>query len=89
MADHQILDLIESELVIFPAIMCQNLRGPALWHLRGCVRAGISPDDTELIQQAAEMIATFAGRTIEVGRVSDIKEEMHGLLSTENNATPD
>ncbi|MCJ1476133.1 hypothetical protein MMC13_004798 [Lambiella insularis] len=80
LSDHQILDLAESELVILPAIMCQNLKGPTLWHLRGCVRAGISLADTELIQQAIELIATFAGKTLDVGRVGDIKDEMHNLL---------
>ena len=77
LSDHQILDLLESELVILPAILCQDLALPAMWHLRGCVRAGISPDDTELIQQASEMVAAFAGKTLHVGRVTGIEEEMH------------
>lgn len=80
LADHQILDLLESELLILPAIMCQNLRGPTLWHLRGCLHAGISRDDVEQIQQCIEMIARFAKRPVDnVGRVSDVKDEMHNM----------
>lgn len=56
------------------------LSGPTMWHLRGCVRAGISVDDVESIQQAIETIAKFSGKTLDVGRVGDIKDEMHDLL---------
>ena len=68
---------METELVVMPAILCQDLVSPAMWHLRGCVRAGISSEDTELVQQAAELVSTFAGKTLHVGRVTDIKDEMH------------
>ena len=80
LADHSILDLAESELVILPAIMCQNLPGPTLWHLRGCLRAGVSAVDTERIQQCIEMIARYAERPIDkIGRVEDVKEELHDV----------
>ncbi|MCJ1244907.1 hypothetical protein MMC30_002108 [Trapelia coarctata] len=46
---HDTLELKESELVILGAIMSQNLKGPSMWHLRGCRRAGISAEDTELV----------------------------------------
>jgi hypothetical protein len=79
-SDHSIINLVESELVILPAIMCQNLPGPTLWHLRGCVRAGISAQDVEKIHQCIEMIATFAERPLDrIGRVSDIKEELYNI----------
>ena len=82
LSDHQILDLAESELVILPAIMCQNLKGPTLWHLRACVRAGISAEDVELVQQTIEMLAEWAGKRLEVGRVKDVREEMDGVLDS-------
>jgi hypothetical protein len=78
LADHSIINLVESELVILPAIMCQNLPGPTLWHLRGYLRAGVSAVDTERIQQCIEMIARYAERPIDkIGRVEDVKEELH------------
>lgn len=66
-------------MVILPAIMCQNLKAEAMWHVRGCVRAGIKPDDTELIQQSLELVAAFAGKKLDVGRVADISDEMHSI----------
>ena len=72
--------LAESELVILPAIMCQNLSGPTLWHLRACIRAGISPADTERIQQCIELVADYANRPVDkVGRVVDIKDELYNI----------
>ena len=62
--------------------MCQNLPGPTLWHLRACVRAGISVEDVELVQQAIEMVAEWAGKRLEVGRVEDVREEMDGVLDS-------
>ena len=57
--------------------MCQNLRGPTLWHLRGCVRAGVSKEGVDEIQRAVEMVAVWAGRSTEQwARVGDVKEEM-------------
>jgi len=50
-----------------------------MWHLRGCRRAGVSAEDTELIQQAIELIAGFAGKSLDVDRVSDITAEMQSL----------
>ena len=75
LSDHQILDLPESELVILPAIMCQNLRGPTSWHLRGCVRAGITRPEVEQIQQVIERIAAYAGRKLDnIERVADVED---------------
>jgi hypothetical protein len=80
LSDHSIIDLTESELVILPAIMCQNLPGPTLWHLRGCIRAGISPDDTDAIQQCIRMVAAYANRPVDkIGTVADIKDELHNV----------
>ena len=77
LSDHNILTLSETELVVMPNILCQDLSGPAMWHIRGCIRAGINYADTELVQQAAELVATFAGKTLHVGRATDIRDEMH------------
>lgn len=82
LSDLSILDLIETELVVWPAIMCQNLAGPTLWHLRCCVRAGIAKEDVEKIQQCIEGIAAWAGKGEEVKhwpRVSMIKDRLSNL----------
>jgi hypothetical protein len=38
LADFQYLTALETELVAFTSIICQGLRGPALWHVRGLGR---------------------------------------------------
>lgn len=80
LSDLSKLNMIETELVVMPAILCQDLPGPSLWHLRCCVRAGISKDDVENIHQCIETVAQFAKRPVDqVGRVKDIKEDMAKL----------
>lgn len=80
LSDMSVLDLVETELVLLPAIMCQQLPGPAMWHLRCCVRAGIPREDVEQIHQCIEMIAAWAGRDIKnMGRVSEVRERMSHL----------
>lgn len=51
LSDHSILNAIETELVVLPAIMIQNLPLETAWHFRGARRVGISKDNVELVQQ--------------------------------------
>ena len=69
------LDIAESELVILPAIMCQNLKAPTMWHQRGCLRVGISRAEVRHVQNVSEAIASFGGRVLDkIGDVSDVLE---------------
>ena len=73
LADHNTLDIIESELVILPAIMCQGLVPSTKWHLRGCLRVGCTREEVECIQQVIEHIAKTCGKQLQgLPRVSDI-----------------
>ena len=73
LADHNTLDIVESELVILPAIMCQGLATSTKWHLRGCLRVGCTRDEVECMQQAIEHIAATCGKELKgLPRVSDI-----------------
>lgn len=51
LSDHTILNAIETELVVMPAIMIQNLPLETAWHFRGTRRVGVSKDDVELVHQ--------------------------------------
>jgi hypothetical protein len=76
LADHNILDIVESELVILPAIMCQGLAPSTKWHLRGCLRVGCTRDEVESIQQAIEHIAGTCGKQLRgLPRVGDITDD--------------
>ncbi|KAK4182183.1 hypothetical protein QBC35DRAFT_457551 [Podospora australis] len=74
LSDHRILNMQETELVVLPAIMTQNLRGPTYWYLRACLRVGIEPDEVEAIHQAIEAVAEYGGKTLDVQRVKDVDD---------------
>lgn len=77
LADHQILSDVEAELVCLICIMCQGLRAPTMWHLRGTRRLGVSEEDVEAVQSAVEILASWAGRNTEGwARVGDVRDEV-------------
>ncbi|GLI72903.1 hypothetical protein PoHVEF18_001087 [Penicillium ochrochloron] len=45
LSDRQILDDVDTEIVVLPAVMSQNLPRMTYWHVKGCRRAGISKED--------------------------------------------
>ena len=51
LSDRQILDDIDTEMVVLAGIMIQNLKRESAWHLRGTRRVGVSYDDVEIVQQ--------------------------------------
>ncbi|KAI9774522.1 MAG: hypothetical protein M1840_002769 [Geoglossum simile] len=77
LADFSVLDSIETQLVVLPAIMCQGLRGATQWHLRGTRRLGVSMEDVEGLQLCVETIARWAGKDTEGwARVRDIEADV-------------
>ncbi|KAL9069026.1 MAG: hypothetical protein Q9161_005784 [Pseudevernia consocians] len=77
LSDRQILDDIDTEMVVLSGIMIQNLKRETGWHLRGTRRVGVSHEDVEIIQQCIEMVAAFAGvRLNKIPRVADIEHEV-------------
>ncbi|TPX07818.1 uncharacterized protein E0L32_010505 [Thyridium curvatum] len=74
LSDHRILNIQETELVVLPAIMAQNLRAPTYWHLRACLRVGIEAEEVEAVQKIIEAIAAHGGRTLDVQRVRDVTD---------------
>jgi hypothetical protein len=83
LGNFQILGEISSELVILPAVLCQNLRLPTRQHLRRCLQLGIKKDDIEQIHRCVEMIARFCERPVDnVERISDIPDNIYSQFST-------
>ncbi|GME58780.1 hypothetical protein GTA08_BOTSDO11281 [Neofusicoccum parvum] len=63
LADHAVLSDLETSLVTVTGIMCQGLKGPTLWHLRGLRRLGVSKGDVEaVVRCVAECVAWAGGR---------------------------
>ncbi|KAF4632778.1 hypothetical protein G7Y89_g5347 [Cudoniella acicularis] len=76
LANYSILDIVESELIIIPVIMCQNLKMATHWHFRGCLRMVISRAEVEEIHGAIKIIAEACGKSLsEIGTVSDVEME--------------
>ncbi|KUJ15893.1 uncharacterized protein LY89DRAFT_587326, partial [Mollisia scopiformis] len=75
LAEHRILDIVETELVVLPAIMAQNLREPTRWHIRACMRVGLTRDEIKNIQEATRLIARHAGLGLEDAEsVEDVED---------------
>ncbi|KAJ0345475.1 hypothetical protein COL154_012020 [Colletotrichum chrysophilum] len=74
LSDHRILSMQETELVVLPAIMTQNLQGPTYWHLRACLRVGMEPDEVEAVHKVIELVAAYGGKTLDVQRVKDVTD---------------
>ena len=60
LSDRQILDDIDTEMVVLSGIMIQNLKRETGWHLRGTRRVGVSYEDVETIQQCVCFFLTSA-----------------------------
>lgn len=68
--------MTETELVILPAIMCQDLRGPTDWHLKGCLRLGLTREEVDAVQKVIErIVAHGGGKLSQIGSVWDIQDE--------------
>lgn len=61
LSDRQVLDDVETQLVVLPAIMMQNLPLESHWHIRGTRRIGVSKEDTQVIWDCVHLIAAYFG----------------------------
>ena len=78
LSDHTVLSPVETEIVVLSAIMCQGLRGPTIWHLRGLRRLGISEVDVDGVQRAVELVASWLGRDVKGWpTVKDVADAIH------------
>ena len=62
LADHSILNTVETELVIMSAIMAQGLRAPSFWHVRGLRRLGIGLDVVERVCEVIRTCGEWCGK---------------------------
>lgn len=77
LADHSILTELETSLVCVASIMCQGLRAPTGWHLRGLRRLGASEDDARAAEMAIKLVANWTGKDTEGwASVEDILDQV-------------
>lgn len=65
LSDRQILDDIETQLVVLPTIMIQNMKKESIWHIRGTRRLGVSRQDLEVVWDCVQQIARELGMTLD------------------------
>ena len=59
LSDFTHLSALETELIAFTSIVCQGLRGPALWHVRGLGRvlgARQSDEENEKMRRVKDVV---------------------------------
>lgn len=59
LSDRQTLDDVETQLVVLPCIMTQNLKLETHWHIRGTRRIGVSKEDTQVIWDSIRAFGEF------------------------------
>jgi hypothetical protein len=76
------LDIFENSLLILTCLMAKKAYREVMWHLRGCLRIGMTEEEVETCQQAIEAclqeVLEFQHADTEVKRmprVSDVTEE--------------
>lgn len=71
LSDRQILDDADTEIVVLPAVMGQNLRRMTYWHVKGCKKVGILKEDGQMLCGCVHAVARVRGT--EQVRVRDIQ----------------
>lgn len=72
LSDRQVLDDLDTELVVLAAIMMQNLPLETRWHIRGIRRLGVAKEDVRMIWECVWEVARFTG--VDLNRVPTVDE---------------
>ncbi|KAJ5722495.1 hypothetical protein N7488_000530 [Penicillium malachiteum] len=70
LSDRQVLDDVDTELVVLPAVMGQNLPRMTYWHIRGTRRLAVSKEDVKMVCDCVHKVARFSG--VELDRVPSV-----------------
>ncbi|KAE8408120.1 hypothetical protein BDV37DRAFT_239958 [Aspergillus pseudonomiae] len=72
LSDRGVLDDLDTEMVVLPAIMSQNLKNETHWHIRGTRRLGVSMEDVKVVWECIQLVAGFYG--VELDKVPTVEE---------------
>lgn len=59
LSDRQVLGDLDTQLVVLPGIMSQNLPKETHWHIRGTRRIGVPKEEVEVIWDCVQLVAQF------------------------------
>jgi len=77
LSDRQVLDDVDTQMVVLPAIMIQNLPKETHWHIRGTRRLGVSKKEVQIIWDSVQTIAKYLG--LKLHRVPTVDEIEHDV----------
>lgn len=72
LSDRQVLDDLDTQLVVLPGIMIQNLKLETHWHIRGTRRLGVSGEKVQAIWEGVKLVAAFF--EMKLDRVPTVQE---------------
>lgn len=64
LSDRQVLDDVDTQLVVLPGIMSQNLPNETHWHIRGTRRLGLPKEEVQVIWDCVQLVAQFFDVTL-------------------------
>ena len=75
LSDRQVLNDLETEIIVLASIMIQNLKKETHWHIRGIRRLGVPVEDVQIIWDSVHSIAEFLGLKLNrVPKVEDVDD---------------
>ncbi|KAL4984370.1 hypothetical protein BDW68DRAFT_180732 [Aspergillus falconensis] len=77
LSDRQVLDDVDTQMVVLPGIMSQNLPNATHWHIRGTRRLGVPIEDVKIVTECVKTIADFYGKTLDkVPSVEEVEKDV-------------
>ncbi|KAF1950157.1 hypothetical protein CC80DRAFT_496985 [Byssothecium circinans] len=65
LSDRQVLDDLDTEIVVLVGIMIQNLPLETHWHIRGARRIGMSIEDVKAVMECVRKVGEFMGTKLD------------------------
>lgn len=77
LSDRQVLDNVDTEMVVSPALMGQDMPRMIYWHIRGTRRLGISKEDVQTAMECVHLVVEACGVTLmQVPSVDDVDGDL-------------
>ncbi|KAK3196226.1 hypothetical protein K4F52_000606 [Lecanicillium sp. MT-2017a] len=77
LSDRQVLGDVDTQLVVLPALMMQNLGMESHWHIRGTRRLGVGRREVEVVCECVGLLAgVFGVRMDKVPAVKDVEYDV-------------
>ncbi|KAL4938444.1 hypothetical protein BDV06DRAFT_215085 [Aspergillus oleicola] len=77
LSNRQVLDDLDTQLVVLPGIMIQNLRLETHWHIRGTRRLGVEKEKVQVICECVKIVAEFFNMRVDrVPRVEEVEYDV-------------